>query len=303
MKKELSIAYFVDEVTQMGVHEGERATQLGAVQPRVSIVIPTMNVCDELSATLDSIAQQSLAQAWIEVVVADAGSSDATPALLKTRSGEISRYVVGRDSGIAHGIDRGIALCTSPAIIVVCAGDLFSEGQLARSLELLDAHPDAGYAYGDVEMFDNQTGQVTRRARGLDNFAQKTFDAMAVAPHPSVCARRAVFEQIGVLDMAHPYCADFDWIARMWRAGIFGVYASELCPRSPEGGTTNQHANRRDKENLAITRKYQTMPLVPAYSRFVLRLLMNSVRNRLESMGAQQGAYRFRRLVDKAIGK
>jgi glycosyltransferase involved in cell wall biosynthesis len=47
--------------------------------PAISVIIPTFNRAESLSATLESLAAQTLPRRRYEVVVVDDGSKDATP--------------------------------------------------------------------------------------------------------------------------------------------------------------------------------------------------------------------------------
>lgn len=286
-------------ISDIQVYRGGRV-EVANDLPVASIAIATLNAAEVLSATLDSIA----AQTWpnLEVVIADGGSRDGTIDLIRGRADMISRWISAPDQGISAGFSRAVALSTGSVVQIICAGDCLAPDQIERSMALLAENPHAGFAYGDVEMVDSK-GLPTRLARGIAEFHHRSFDSMAPAPHPALCARRATYEAIGLFDPGIHYVMDFDWLARCWSAGIVGVYSNSVGAQMMEGGHNNRYAIARDIENFKVTGRYGTMPLPQAAVRLGMKLAMDVVRLSLEKLGAEQASYAFRRWVDACLGR
>ncbi len=296
-----SVAQCLAEIEDIPVHRGDGpVADADSDLPLASVVIPTFNAKKTLPVTLDSIA----AQIWpnLEVVIADGGSRDGTLDVIRARSDMVSKWISAPDKGISDGFSRAVALSSGAVVQIICADDRLAPDQIERAMTLLRENPDAGYAYGDVEMIDAQ-GRPTRVIRGVPAFHQGDFDSAAVATHMTTCVHRATYEAVGLFDSDVRLVMDFDWLARCSRAGITGVHSSALHARMTEGGINNRRAIERDLENFKITRRYGTMPLAKTAARLGMRLAMDVVRLGLEALGAEQTSYAFRRWVDIGLDR
>ena len=146
-------------------------------------------------------------------------------------------------------------------------------------------------------------GSVTRRVRGVKDLRKSHFDSMAVAPHPSMAVRLEAYEKVGLFNEELKFSMDFEWLARCLQAGFDGVYSESLVAVMAEGGASNRHAMLRDWENLRVATSFGTMPAAMAIGRFGLKTVMNLTRLGLEKFGGEGLGYRFRRSIDRALGR
>jgi GT2 family glycosyltransferase len=58
-------------------------------------------------------------------------------------------------------------------------------------------------------------------------------------PHPGMVVRRAVFEELGGFSMSYKIAMDFDFVVRMIRAGVKGVYLPGPVIRMDGGGVSS----------------------------------------------------------------
>lgn len=139
--------------------------------PKLSVVIPTYNRCDLLRKNLTQLADQTLSPAEFEVVVADDGSTDATPDVVESFRDRLSlKYHVQEDRGFRAGQARngGARLADGPLLVFLDTGTFVGRNFLRAHL---DAHRDApgrsavlGYTYGyDPDGVD--AGMADRLAR------------------------------------------------------------------------------------------------------------------------------------------
>ena len=78
---------------------------------RMSIVIGTLNRCEMLTRSLNSIERQTCDPRWLEIIVVDNGSTDRTSAIVAefaTRMANL-RYVLESTKGLSTARNRGIA--------------------------------------------------------------------------------------------------------------------------------------------------------------------------------------------------
>jgi glycosyltransferase involved in cell wall biosynthesis len=115
--------------------------------PKVTVVIAAYNAERFVRKTLDSVFAQSLEN--IEVVVVDDGSTDSTPAII--RSYLDPRLVVLRqkNGGVSIARNAGLKIARAPYIFFLDADDVLLPDALEKMAEMLDGKPDhvACYAH------------------------------------------------------------------------------------------------------------------------------------------------------------
>lgn len=89
--------------------------------PVLTVVIPTRDRLESLRLTLDALAVQTVSPSTFEVIVADDGSSDGTPAWLATASDYpfALRPVRLPHSGPAAARNRGIGQARAPRVLLI----------------------------------------------------------------------------------------------------------------------------------------------------------------------------------------
>jgi len=90
--------------------------------PTISIVIPTLNSSETLQACLESIREQDYPEERIEIIIADAGSSDGTVEIArqftdKIRPNPLRTGEAGKAVGVRHATGEIIALIDSDNIL------------------------------------------------------------------------------------------------------------------------------------------------------------------------------------------
>jgi glycosyltransferase involved in cell wall biosynthesis len=121
----------------------------------VSVVIPTYNRAELLRAALDSVQAQTAPVA--EVVVVDDGSTDPTAAVVAefVDRGLPIRYLAEPHRNRRGPLrNTGFAATTSPWVAFLDSDDLWQPERLARQLAALAEAPAAGFAFCNVQRFD-----------------------------------------------------------------------------------------------------------------------------------------------------
>lgn len=138
--------------------------------PLVSVAVVTYNQVEFLRECLDAILAQDYPE--LEIVVADDGSPDATPELVR----DYQRRHPGRIVPLLSPINRGITAnqnaalfaCTGKYIAWMAGDDLMLPGKIARQVALMEAEPEVAICYHDLEVFDSDTGRTLRRHSDVD---------------------------------------------------------------------------------------------------------------------------------------
>jgi glycosyltransferase involved in cell wall biosynthesis len=179
--------------------------------PLVSILVPAYNVQNYISATIDSVINQTF-QDW-EMIVLDDCSSDSTYEIACAWQAKDSRVKVFKNEhnlGMLENWNKGIDLCHSLYFVKLDSDDLWYPTMLEKALEVLKRNNEVGLVFSRFEDI-NENGAVTKNAASLPEFARnKAFSCVSLVKQgPSKMLayyimlqglsvmRREVFDKIG----------------------------------------------------------------------------------------------------------
>ncbi|MBI2703541.1 MAG: glycosyltransferase family 2 protein [Mycobacterium sp.] len=146
---------------------------------RVSVVVPSYNSVEFISATMQSILAQTFSD--FELVVSDHSSTDGTWEVLQQFTADprvrLSRLPSG--GGAPANWNAVTDLATGEFIKLVCGDDLLSPGSLAEKVAALEAHPSAVMAASPRDVID-AAGTPVLRNRGLAGLRGEVSGAEAI---------------------------------------------------------------------------------------------------------------------------
>lgn len=187
---------------------------------RVSIIIP----CHNLGAYLQEAVDSALAQNYsdFEVLVVDDGSTDPATVALLDRLVADPRLRVFRNAnqGVAFARNFGINNAAGEYILPLDADDRILPDYIARSVEVLDAHPEVGFVSCHYRTFGLRETEIRPDAVRLPDML-----VINSAPHASVM-RRDAWRRAGGYSETMSHMHDWDlWI------GILGTgYLAVVIP-------------------------------------------------------------------------
>jgi glycosyltransferase involved in cell wall biosynthesis len=130
--------------------------------PHVSVVIPCYKQAQYLPEAVASIVAQHFTN-W-EVIIVDDGSPDDTATIAATLIAAYPdraiRLLRQANAGLAGARNAGIAIAQGAIIMPLDADDLIEPEFLARAVAIFETHPDVGYVFSDVKLFDGEQGIV-----------------------------------------------------------------------------------------------------------------------------------------------
>jgi glycosyltransferase involved in cell wall biosynthesis len=191
---------------------------------RVSVVIPTHNRAAQLEVALRSVLESPLISSPHQVIVVDDDSRDRTPEVVR-RLGV--RCVPMTGHSIARNRNAGWRRTATEYVSFLDDDDAWLPGNLEPQLAALDAHPDAGFAYGlaqcaseeDLRPLDSTFPPpplVTGHAPGRLHVSYPQLGA--------VLFRRQALEDVAGFDQRIDYGEDADLMLRVAAAReIVGV--------------------------------------------------------------------------------
>jgi len=219
---------------------------------RVSVVIPNLDMGSYLDDALRSIARQSVPVD--EILIADAGSTDATPEVIARHQGlglPIRLIeVAGASPAVAR--NRAIEIARGEVIGFLDADDLWPEGKLERQLARLAREP-------AVEMVSGYTCYFEALGRETLEPASGTRTERLFHVHVGACLyRRGVFGRIGgAFDESLVYSEDVDLLLRVREQGVpFSILRSvELFYRRHAASMMARDDPRKDASFRLVAHK------------------------------------------------
>lgn len=193
--------------------------------PLISVVTAAYNARDALEYTVASVMHQTLP---CEHIVIDGGSSDGTAEFLSTVP---VKFVSEPDNGIAHALNKGLAMATGEYVIVLQAGDIFRPD----SAEVAAPRLKTDLVSFNVLLVENGHERL-RKARP---FSALTRFKMT-SPHQGLFVRRSLYERIGTFDETYRIAMDYEFLVRAMTNGASQTVVDEVIAAMPSGGISTQ---------------------------------------------------------------
>lgn len=197
----------------------------------VSVVLPVFNGEQFLAQALDAILAQDYPA--LEVIVADDGSTDATPQTVKRYP--TVRYVRQENAGPSAARNAGIAVSTGDFVTFCDCDDLYYPGKVSAQVRHLQSNPQCG-----AVMVRHHT--VIEPGTEPPAWIEKDDGGAQVQ---SAMVRREVIDTVGGYNPEYRMSENMEWLTRIKTAG-FGVDVIDeiLVDRRLHG--SNASYSRRD---------------------------------------------------------
>ncbi len=180
---------------------------------RLTIIIPTLNEEENLGATLEALAACSdELEDKIEIIVADAGSSDATTAIAEKFD---CCVLANLDKGRAKQLNEAAKIASGEVLLFLHADTVVGRKNVVNLLLALEEHPDV-IGGGFYRNFDS-TSLWLRFTCWIAGLRGKYWHLFL--GDQGIFVRKRKFEQLGQFDETLPYGEDLDFSIRMRRAG------------------------------------------------------------------------------------
>lgn len=186
--------------------------------PHVSVIVAAYNAAETLDEALTSVADQTYRD--FELIVADDGSTDATPELLAKYAAmwPWMTWFRQENAGVATARNRAIERARGELIAFQDADDIWLPGKLAEQVPLLDQNPATDLVFADSTFFPPDpisSGSLfqqkpPQRGRVLHKLLMGCFVLMGTV----VVRKSAIIEAGGFVDGQTPF-SDVDLILRV----------------------------------------------------------------------------------------
>jgi glycosyltransferase involved in cell wall biosynthesis len=170
--------------------------------------MPVRNGMPYLAEAFESIRKQIYTP--LEVVVVDDGSTDGSVAFARGVGDLPVRVLELPGVGPAAARNAGIRASASELVAFLDADDCWHPGVLPMLVRGLAERPEAGFARGLIRNFRTQED-------GTKRFFTPPYRFLNLG---SCVWRRAVIEELGLLDSELTLCEDLDLLMRAWEKDI-----------------------------------------------------------------------------------
>jgi glycosyltransferase involved in cell wall biosynthesis len=212
--------------------------------PTLSVVIACRNEQHHLPAQLAALAAQEV-EGWVDTVVVDDGSTDATAARAEAFADRLPGLQVLRTPprGRSAAANAGVAASTGDAVVFVDGDDEVAPGYLAALQGALVEHR-AVAARIDNDALNPEHLRGGRPALQAHGLAHEPQQPWPVAGGGTLGIRRDSFDAVGGFDTSVLYAQDSDLCWRLALAGVAIAWVPEAVlhyrHRSSAKGTFRQ---------------------------------------------------------------
>lgn len=227
-------------------------------------------------------AESVFAQTYrpIEYVVIDGGSTDGTIDAIEKLGDRVSYWVSEADHGISHAFNKGVTASTGRYIGFVNADDWLEPDQIQRAVQAIESRK-ADFVFGSLA-YHAPDGTLLHVIEGDQYYAAKIQSRMPALNHPTMLARRTVFEGIGGFDETYKVAMDYDWALRAHLAGYRGRYAPGVLGHMSLDGASDRGflIGLAEVREIAIRNGQSPLKAWPLFGYRVLKGMMQRLMQR-----------------------
>jgi glycosyltransferase involved in cell wall biosynthesis len=223
-----------------------------SAKPLVSIITPSFNQGEFIEATIQSVITQDYPD--LEYWIIDGGSQDGSLEVIHKYADRLAGWISEPDEGQADAINKGFRLAQGEIIAWINSDDLYRPHAIHRAVAALQAQPEVGLVYSDVDSIDAR-GELFNRMR-YDQWQLVDLITFKILGQPSVFFRRSVLEAAGLLDSSYNFLLDHHLWLRMALHTQLGYVPGEVwaAARMHPGAKNMAHAEGFGQEAFRLAR-------------------------------------------------
>jgi glycosyltransferase involved in cell wall biosynthesis len=234
----------------------------------VTIILVTKNSSFTLQKSIESIVCQDYRN--IEFLIIDGGSSDDSLNIISKYDKHINFWISGADKGPADAANLGIAISSGKYIFLLASDDWIERGFITKAINSLERNK-TYFVYGDLDLYTRLAEFKKRLFVDLD-YKKYIEIYMPSFYTPSMVFNKKCFEICGLFDIRYKIANDYDFLLRLHKSKIDGIYEPGMVICHRLGGISNK---------LFISAHYESMhvalaaggPILKIFFYFVLRFI------------------------------
>jgi glycosyltransferase involved in cell wall biosynthesis len=183
--------------------------------PLVSVVTVLYNGGKYLAQTIDSVLNQRYPA--LEYIIVDGGSTDNSLDIIRANEHRIDYWVSEPDKGISDAFNKGIGLARGEWVGLINADDWYEDGAVERAMQLAGT---ADVVYGNLQCWED--GQKDYLFTGN----HQMLPLEMTLNHPTVFARRRLYEAWGGYRQDYKIAMDYELLLRFYTQGARFAYVN-----------------------------------------------------------------------------
>ncbi len=231
------------------------------ITPRISILMATWNRAGLMGRTIESVRQQSFGD-W-ELIIADDGSTDNTPDVVKNWQKEEPRIVFVHsevNQGISKNYNQGLRIARGEYVAMIDDDDPWCDREkLKKQVDFLDKNKEYVGCGAGIIVVDTNGKELYRylKPRTDTQIRARMLFSNPMA-NSTTLWRRAVGEKVGWYDETTRYSGDRDFWLKMGLQGKLCNFQEYFSFYTMTGDNTSVARMRPHlKASLMIMRRYK----------------------------------------------
>lgn len=239
---------------------------------KVTVITAVLNARDDLIRTRSSLLDQNHGD--VQHVIVDGGSTDGTLELLAEWPADgRCIWFSESDSGVYQAFNKGLRRAEGDCIGFLNAGDVYQDKNVLSDVVAAFRDADVDLIYGDVDITRRDSIDRTIRRYKSTAFSGNKLLRGLMPPHPSIYARRRVYDDVGEFSEAFRIAGDFEWALRAWIfKGICARHLARTFVRMPTGGISNSGIRSIVESTIEMHRALEMHGLPTSWLKLVSRL-------------------------------
>jgi glycosyltransferase involved in cell wall biosynthesis len=195
-------------------------------RPKVSVIIAAYNHEDYITATLESIEQQTFQD--FEIILIDDGSADKT--VLNARAVHSrANIIVQHNQGVVAARNRGIAMAQGEYLCFIDSDDIILPNRFEKQVSLLESDRELGLVFADAFIIDAGGNRIGKFSDVYPLVSGDIAEALILnycfIPMITVMVRAEILKKIGLFEKPGPTSDYIKWIEIAYRSKV--AYDSE----------------------------------------------------------------------------
>lgn len=215
---------------------------------KVSIITVVYNGVETIEQTILSVLNQTYKN--IEYIIIDGQSTDGTQQIIEKYRQSIAYYVSEKDDGLYDAMNKGIEQATGEVIGILNSDDWYENNAVEKIIEYFAKH-DVGLVYGRLMLVYPDGSQRLERSLPLE-----TLWYRVAIPHPTVFAKKSLYENFGNFNLEYRIAADYELLLRLYCEHVKFGFVDSVLTHFRMGGISEKQVEQSYEESWKVSRKY-----------------------------------------------
>lgn len=236
--------------------------------PLVTVYTIVRNRKETLPRTIMSVSHQSYRN--IEYIIIDGASNDGTLEVIKQFDDKIDMWISEPDMGTVDANNKALSMVHGDITFWLASDDWIDPDFIEMAVNTI-LRSGADFVFGDMMMYKD--GKRIALCEGDEDYAKSLMSGYPHFNFPTIVVKRKCFQEIGLLDVARRFTADYEWILRLYLSGGKGFYNSSLVVHRGVGGIGESFSAQSLLDLLSLLSQYglPKSKAVNAYLYYLMR--------------------------------